>query len=69
MTRRRALRSGATRPLPPLPGTHRRHQPAVTVAAPLSSLQAEVKLRGGSHDGRTVWLEYEDFSRFQGTFK
>lgn len=31
--------------------------------------QAEVKLRGGAHDGRTVWLEYEDFSRFQGTFK
>lgn len=33
------------------------------------NLQAEVKLRGGAYDGRTVWLEYEDFSRFQGTFK
>ncbi|KAL4857126.1 KIN17-like protein [Chlorella vulgaris] len=31
--------------------------------------QAEVKLRGGAHDGQTVWLEYEDFSRWHGTFK
>jgi hypothetical protein len=32
-------------------------------------VQAEVKLRGGVHDGHSVWLEYEDFSRWQGTFK
>ncbi|EFN55929.1 hypothetical protein CHLNCDRAFT_22710 [Chlorella variabilis] len=31
--------------------------------------KAEVKLRGGAQDGRSVWLEYEDFSRWQGTFK
>ena len=35
----------------------------------LPLLQAEVKLRGGAMDGRSVWLDYEDFSRWQGTFK
>jgi hypothetical protein len=33
-------------------------------ALPVSRhVQAEIKLRGGAHDGRTVWLDYEDFSR------
>ena len=31
--------------------------------------QAEVALRGGAADGAKVWLDYEDFSRWQGLLK
>lgn len=43
--------------------------PCCASPGPTPQVQAEVKLRGGAHDGQAVWLEYEDFSRWHGTFK
>ena len=39
------------------------------VAIDTTRFQAQVRLRGGAADGREAWLEYEEFSRWQGTFK
>ena len=68
---RSLARSLSVRPAPQQPQhlPHLPHQHTHNRTGCPACPQAEVKLRGGAQDGRSVWLEYEDFSRWQGTFK